>query len=114
MWAGFLSGHAGAAMSDRYREPRATSPERLALLSINSVTQDEYMVEVQATFLFDPHTPDWPGELSRAVTTLTNVISGASHRALKKRERKGAKQYEDLVVPGFENFVVPTSLQVKS
>ena len=86
-------------MSDPYREPRPISPERLALLSIDSVKHEDYMVEMQATFLFDPYTPDWPGELSRAVSTLTKVISDAAVNAERKRERKGATQYEGMGVP---------------
>ena len=101
-------------MSDPYREARPTSPERLSLFSIDSVKQDEYMVELQATFLFNPYTPDWEGELSRAVSTLTKVISDSAVKAERKRERLGAEQYEGLAIPGFENLVVPTILQGES
>jgi len=80
-------------MGNRYREPRPLSPERLSLKSIDSVKQDQYMVEVQATFLFDPYTPDWPGELSRAVAVLSKVISDGAERAERKRERKSREEY---------------------
>jgi len=93
-------------MSDPYREPRPLSPERLALLTIDSVRRTGGTVEVQATFMFDPYTPEWEGELSHAVSTLTSVISEAADRAQRKRERKSAAQYEGLVVP--------TDLQVSS
>jgi len=86
-------------MGDRYREPRPISPERLSLFSIDCVQHEDYMVKVSATFLFNPYTPDWEGELSRAVSTLTKVISGAAVKAERKRERKGAAQYESLVLP---------------
>jgi len=61
-------------MGNRYREPRPLSPERLSLKSINSVKHEDYAVEVQATFLFDPYTPDWEGELSRAVVVLSKLF----------------------------------------
>ena len=80
-------------MGNRYREPRPLSPERLSLKSIDSVKQDQYMVEVQATFLFDPYTPDWEGELSRAVVVLSKVISDGAERAERKRERKSREEY---------------------
>jgi hypothetical protein len=95
-------------MSDRYREPRPLSPERLSLLSIDSVHHSDGVVKLSVTFSFDPYTPDWEGELPRAVTVLAKVIADAADNAKRKRERKGAKQYEGLVVPGFENIVVPT------
>jgi len=93
-------------MSDPYREPRPLSPERLTLLTIDSVRRTGGMVEVQATFLFDPYTPEWEGELSHAVSALTDVISDGADRAKRKRQRKSAAQYEGLVVP--------TDLQVGS
>ena len=42
-------------MGNRYREPRPLSPERLSLKSIDSVKHEDYAIEVQATFLFDPY-----------------------------------------------------------
>ena len=85
-------------VSDPYREPRPLSPERLSLLSIDGVRHKDHMVKMQATFLFDPWTPDHPGELSRAVTVLSNVIADSEGYACAERERLGAEQYEDLVV----------------
>jgi hypothetical protein len=87
-------------MGDRYREPRALSPERLSLKSIESVKNEDSMVELTATFLFDPWSPDWEGELSRAVSVLTQVVADAASKAAKKRERKSAEQYADLPVEG--------------
>jgi len=110
----FIKQTKGKKMSDPYREPRPLSPERLSLFSIDCVQHEDYMVKVSATFLFNPYTPDWEGELSRAVSTLTKVISDAAVNAERKRERKGAKQYEGLAIPGFENLVVPTILQGES
>ena len=86
-------------MSDPYREPRPTSPERLSLFSIDCVQHEDYMVKVSATFLFNPYTPDWEGDLPRAVTVLAKVVSDASLNAERKRERKGAEQYKNLVLP---------------
>jgi hypothetical protein len=86
-------------MSDPFREPRPLSPERLSLLSIDGVKHKDYMIEMQATFLFDPWTPDWPGELSRAVTVLSNVIADSEGYACAERERLGAEQYKDLTIP---------------
>jgi len=80
-------------MGNRYREPRPHSPERLSLKSIDSVKHEDYAVEVQATFLFDPYTPDWEGELSRAVVVLSKVISDGAERAERKRERKSREEY---------------------
>ncbi len=80
-------------MGNRYREPRPHSPERLSLKSIDSVKHEDYAIEVQATFLFDPYTPDWEGELSRAVVVLSKVISDGAERAERKRERKSREEY---------------------
>jgi len=80
-------------MGNRYREPRPHSPERLSLKSIDSVKHEDYAVEVQSTFLFDPYTPDWEGELSRAVAVLSKVISDGAERAERKRERKSCEEY---------------------
>jgi hypothetical protein len=86
-------------MGDPYREPRPLSPERLSLFSIDCVQHEDYMVKVSATFLFNPYTPDWEGELPRAVTVLTKAVSDAAVNAERKRERKRAAQYESLVLP---------------
>ena len=80
-------------MGNRYREPRPLSPERLSLKSIDSVKHEDYAIEVQATFLFDPYTPDWEGELSRSVVVLSKVISDGAERAERKRERKSREEY---------------------
>jgi hypothetical protein len=85
-------------VSDPYREPRPLSPERLSLLSIDGVRHKDHMVKMQATFLFNPWEPDWPDELSRAVTVLNNVINDSAEFARAKRESLRAEQYEDLVV----------------
>jgi hypothetical protein len=84
-------------MGNRYREPRPHSPERLSLKSIDSVKHEDYAVEVQATFLFDPYTPDWEGELSRAVVVLSKVISDGAERAERKRERKSREEYAGIL-----------------
>jgi hypothetical protein len=86
-------------MSDPFREPRPLSPERLSLLSIDGVRHKDYMIEMQATFMFNPWEPDWPDELSRAVTVLNNVINDSAEYARAKRERLGAEQYKDLTIP---------------
>jgi hypothetical protein len=80
-------------MGNRYREPRPLSPERLSLHTIDSVKHEDYAVEVQATFLFDPYTPDCNERLSRAVEVLSKVISDSSQRAERKRERKSRDEY---------------------
>jgi len=90
-------------MGNRYREPRPLSPERLSLKSINSVKHEDYAVEVQATFLFDPYTPDWEGELSRAVVVLSKVISDGAERAERKRERKSREEYAGIGHDDTEN-----------
>ncbi len=90
-------------MGNRYREPKPLSPERLSLKSIDSVKHEDYAVEVQATFLFDPYTPDWPGELSRSVVVLSKVISDGAERAERKRERKSRKEYAGIGHDDTEN-----------
>jgi len=106
-------------MSDPYREPRPSSPERLSLFSLEYAKHEDYMVKLSATFLFNPFTPDWEGDLPRAVTVLAKVVADAADNAKRKRERKGAAQYEGLVVgececgcgSHSEGIVIPTSIQ---
>jgi len=93
-------------MGNRYREPRPHSPERLSLKSIDSVKQDQYAIEVQATFLFDPYTPDWEGELSRAVVVLSKVITDGAERAERKRERKSREEYAGIGQDNTDNSTV--------
>ena len=84
-------------MSNPYREPRPHSPERLSLKSIDSVKHEDYEIEVKATFVFDPYTPDWEGELSRAVTVLSKVICDGRERAERKREQKSREEYAGII-----------------
>ena len=93
-------------MGNRYREPRPLSPERLSLKSIDSVKHEDYTVEVQATFLFDPYTPDWEGELSRAVVVLSKVISDGAERAERKRELKSREEYAGIGHNNTDNGIV--------
>ncbi len=95
----------GVPMGNRYREPRPLSPERLSLKSIDSVKHEDYAIEVQATFLFDPYTPDWEGELSRAVVVLSKVIIDGAERAERKRERKSREEYAGIGHNATENDI---------
>jgi len=90
-------------MGNPYREPRPLSPERLSLNSIDSVKHKDHMVEVQATFLFHPWTPDWEGELSRAVLVLNNVIMDSSESAGAEREQKSRDEYAGIGHDDTEN-----------
>lgn len=87
-------------MGSQYREPRPKSPERLRLVSIDSVRFDDEnydSVVVKATFTYDKWCCNGMHEIADAVSALDRTVQSGKDKAEKKRLKGLQKEHEELL-----------------